>query len=33
MNCHMNIAEVAEGTEVSNGVIYEKELDKEIQNI
>ena len=35
MNCHMNIAEVAEGTEVEyNGVILRKnELDKEIQKI
>ena len=33
MNCHKNIAEVAEGTEVEyNGVILRKnELDKEIQ--
>jgi mono/diheme cytochrome c family protein len=35
MNCHKNIAEVAEGTEVEyNGVILRKnELDKEIQKI
>ena len=35
MNCHQNIAEVAEGTEVEyNGVILRKnELDKEIQKI
>ena len=35
MNCHMNIAEVAEGTEVEyNGIILRKnDLDKEIQKI
>ena len=35
MNCHKNIAEVAEGTEVEyNGVVLRKnELDKEIQKI
>ena len=35
MNCHKNIAEVSEGTEVEyNGVILRKnELDKEIQKI
>lgn len=35
MNCHMNIAEVAEGTEVEyNGItLRKKELDKEIQKI
>ncbi len=35
MNCHMNIAEVAEGTEVEyDGIILrKKELDKEIQKI